>query len=146
MKKIIISICLIFFSCIAFSQNYSYIRSFKSGAALYQYDTIVSPVGTDTTVSFEGYFENPYTIFIDFRSIDANDSQVDVGIRGLNMDTIFMSLDTALFPITVDTAKYTQKVVAFKSSSCYSPELLIKYTKGSASAGLKFPTQIFCPK
>ena len=148
MKKTIIFLVLIFSCFLAFSQNYSYIKAVKSGAALYQHNTITSPVGTDTTISFEGYFGNPHMIFIDFRELDANDSQISIGIRGLNMDTVFKSLDTLLFPLTIDTAStiFNQKIAAFKQSNCYAPVLIIKYTKGSASAGLEFPVQIFTEK
>src|SRR4030042_6450415 len=118
MKKLIISLCLIFSCCIAFSQNYSYIKAVKSGAALYQYGTITSPVGVDTTIAFEGYFGKPLMIFVDFRELDANDSKISAGVRGLNMDTVFQRLDTLLFPMTIDTASpiFYQKIAAFKIS------------------------------
>ena len=146
MKKILLSLILVFFSVYCFSQSYSYITAVKSGAALYQYGTITTPTGTDTTIAFQGYFGKPHMIFVDCRTLDANNTQLDIGVRGLNMDTVFMSLDTLKFPLTVDTTVYTDKVVSFKQTHCYSPELVIKLTKGSATAGLEVPIQIFTEK
>src|SRR4030042_4097259 len=148
MKKLIISLLFVFSCITTFSQDYSYIKAVKSGAALYQHGTITSPVGTDTTISFEGYFGKPLMIFVDFRELDANDSKISAGVRGLNMDTVFKRLDPLLFPMTIDTASpiFYQKIAAFKISNCYAPVLIIKYTKGSASAGLTYPVQIFTEK
>lgn len=146
MKKLLLSLALIFCVSLAFSQNYSYIKSFKSGAALYQYGTITIPSGTDTTISFPGYFGKPHMIFVDCRELDANDSQLDIGVSGLNMDTVFMTLDTLKFPLTIDTTIFTDKVVSFKQTHCYSPELVIKLIKGSATSGLEVPIQIFTEK
>ena len=148
MKKTIISLLLISCCFLTFSQDYSYIKAVKSGAALYQHGTITSPVGTDTTISFEGYFGKPLMIFVDFRELDANDSKISACVRGLNMDTVFKSLDSLLFSITIDTAStiLNQKMAAFKLSDCYAPILILEYTRGSASPGLEFPVQLFTEK
>lgn len=146
MKKIIILLGLMLVCLCISAQSYKYLSTQKTGSAYYQYDTIVSPVGTDTIFSFEGYLEKPSMLFIDFRTLDANDSELDVGVHGLGMDTVFLSLDTTNLSVVIDTTIFIDKVIGVKIPDCYAPEVIVKYTKGSATAGLKFPAQLFTPR
>lgn len=117
MKRLIIILCLV-------------IAGITATAQRVKIDSFPVPAGTDTTVYRPFYHSSPWGLNFSYKSFDAADAVLDLGVT-ITLDSIaFDRLDSSSLPYTM-----ADSTVSFEKSSFNFKYLAIKLTKNSVTAG-----------
>jgi len=131
MKKLMLITCLFLISLSGFSQLQT------------QSDTLVVPVGDDSVFTFQGYARGLLYVEVDFGNSDGNDDTLGFGGSETPYDQSYGEYQSWNNPMVMNLTNFSDSVCRVERLSGLSaPWLKIRLTKGSSTAGLKYPITI----
>ena len=108
-----------------------------------QSDTLVVPVGVDSVFTYHGYAQAQVFIEVDFTTADAFDGTLGIGGSYTAYDTLYGEYPSMHNPVNLDLTNFTDTICRIERTVGLSaPFLKIRLTKGTATAGLKYPIKI----
>lgn len=131
MKKLIFFLSFLIISAACFAQLQQ------------QSDTLVVPVGEDTVLTFNGYARGLFYAEIDFTQSDGLDDTLGFGGTWTAYDTLYGEYQSWNNPMLLNLTNFPDTICRVERLSGLSaPYLKIKLTKGSSTAGLKYPIKL----
>jgi len=131
MKKLMLLITCLFLFSIGFAQ------------LQVQSDTLVVPTGTDSVFTFNGYARGSFYAEIDFTTSDGLDDTLGFGGTWTAYDTLYGEYQSWNNPMVLGLVNFPDTICRVERLSGLSaPYLKIKLTKGTSTAGLKYPIKI----
>lgn len=101
-----------------------------SGQRIFLYDSIVFPLGSDTTVYWMFYSNDNWSLQFNYSALDESDDLLDLGGADVNDGSVFDRLDDLRLPWTL-----LDSTVAFEKSNYSYRYLCIKFTPVSSGSG-----------
>jgi len=108
-----------------------------------QTGTLIVPTGVDSVYTFNGYARGSVFIEVDFRNADAYDGTFGIGGSKTAYDILYAEYPSMHNPVTLNLTNFPDTICRIERTvGLPAPYLKLKLTKGTVTAGKKYPITI----